>query len=74
MLLQLSIKAVVVKVALYISDVIRQALPGILIDLVDPAFARCVADETLHHLVQAVAPCVGVQVGEVDTDQFKVFR
>ena len=74
MLLQFSIQAVVVQVAFYISDVTGQTLPGVLIDFVDPAFAGCVANETLHHLVQAVAPRVGVQVSEVDTDEFEVFR
>ena len=74
MLLQFFVQAVVVQVAFDIGDVTGQALPGVLIDLVDPAFAGCVADEALHHLVQAVAPRVGIQVGEIDTDQLEVFR
>ena len=73
-LLQLLVQAVVVEVALDVGDVAGQALPGVLIDLVDPAFAGGLADEAFHHLVQAVAPLVGIEVGEIDPDQLEVLR
>ena len=72
MLFQLFVQTVVVEVALDVGDVAGQALPGVLIDLVDPAFAGGLADEAFHHLVQAVAPFVGIEIGEIDADQLEV--
>jgi hypothetical protein len=74
LLFQFFVKAVIAEVAFDIGDVSGQAFPGVLINTVDAAFAGGFADKGLHHLMQAVAPFVGVEVGEIHPDQGKMLR
>ncbi|OIQ68150.1 hypothetical protein GALL_502590 [mine drainage metagenome] len=73
-LLQRLVKPVVAEIALDVGHAPGQVPPDIVLDLVDPAFARRLTDEAFHHLVQAVAPLVRVQVGQIDADQFECLR